>query len=444
MASPKGAGPATWRFAAAASWRVVRGRCVEHFPQVLQFLRSLRAAAPGLVRYRHHERLCMGLQAKVVVEMIVQGRPWAQVLSVLNRHFPESGPVPRDPKATKRDLRKILEARETFCQQVKQLSQAPVDVASKLQELEEEYGEPFMAAMEKLFFEYLCQLERALPAVQAQQLQDVLSWMQPGVSVSSSLALSQYAADMGWPLPEHLVSDSVNLTEPERQNPPRQSRPALHSPLPKAKASPGRPASGKRPESFAGHRFNLAPLGRRRIQSRWTSARDGYKERPTVMLLPFRNLDPPSQVIAQPERKESGIHTADAAGVGARAAFTGKSKSPSQMEEEKAVKDTPPALSASEQTENCLDPLKLSLSPPKAKKPACPPSLTTSVITIGDFVLDSDEEEDSQTEETESLGNYQKTNYDALIPTCHEHLPTCGPSAVPAPSCDCTDSSRSL
>ncbi|KAM6181309.1 TERF1-interacting nuclear factor 2-like isoform 2-T2 [Erethizon dorsatum] len=408
MATPKGTGPVTWRFAAAASWRVVRGRCVEHFPRVLQFLRSLRAAAPGLVRYLHHERLCMGLQAK-----------------------------------TKRDLRKILEARETFCQQVKQLSEAPVDLASKLQELEEEYGEPFMAAMDKLFFEYLCQLERALPTVQAQQLQDVLSWMQTGVSVPSSLALSQYAADMGWPLPEHFVSDSGNLTEPVGQNPPRQSKPALHSPLPKATPSPGGPASRKHPESFAGHHFNLAPLGRRRIQSQWTSARGGYKDRPTVMLLPFRNLDPPSQVTVQPESgEERGIHTADTAGVGTRAAFTGKSKSPPQILGEKALKEKPPALSASEQTEDCLDcymdPLRLSLSPPEAKKPARSPSLTASVITIGDLVLDSDEEEDSQREGKESLGNYQTTKYDTLIPTFCEYLPTCGPSAMPAPSRDCT------
>ncbi|PNJ35541.1 TINF2 isoform 5 [Pongo abelii] len=64
MATPPVAGPAALRFAAAASWQVVRGRCVEHFPRVLEFLRSLRAVAPGLVRYRHHERLCMGLKAK--------------------------------------------------------------------------------------------------------------------------------------------------------------------------------------------------------------------------------------------------------------------------------------------------------------------------------------------------------------------------------------------
>lgn len=66
MATPPGAGPAALRFAAAATWQVVRGRRVDHFPRVLEFLRSLRAAAPGLVRYRHHERLCMGLKAKVL------------------------------------------------------------------------------------------------------------------------------------------------------------------------------------------------------------------------------------------------------------------------------------------------------------------------------------------------------------------------------------------
>uniref|UniRef100_A0A9L0IGI9 TERF1 interacting nuclear factor 2 n=1 Tax=Equus asinus TaxID=9793 RepID=A0A9L0IGI9_EQUAS len=70
MATPPGAGPAVLRFAAAASWQVVRRRCVEHYPQVLEFLRALRAAAPGLVRYRHHERLCMGLKAKSALMLI--------------------------------------------------------------------------------------------------------------------------------------------------------------------------------------------------------------------------------------------------------------------------------------------------------------------------------------------------------------------------------------
>ncbi|XP_010994085.1 TERF1-interacting nuclear factor 2 isoform X1 [Camelus dromedarius] len=453
MATPPEAGPAALRFVAAASWQVVRGRCVEHFPRVLEFLRSLRAAAPGLVRYRHHERLCMGLKAKLVVDLVLQGRPWAQVLNALHHHFPESGPVVRDPKATKQDLKKISEAQKTFCQQVEQLAEAPIDLALKLQELEQEYGEPFLAAMEKLFFEYLCQLEKALPTLQAQQLQDVLSWMQPGVSITSSFALSQYGVDMGWPLPERSAPDSRNMTGPREQSPPQQQRPACQDHLPKARPSlhlPQGPASRKQPETVTGHQFNLAPLGRRRVQSRWASTSRGRKERPTVMLFPFRNLGSPAQVLSKPEnREEHGTHTAHPAGaVGTRAASAAKSKSPSKTLGGRELKENPVDLSASEQKENCLDcpidPLRLSLSPPRARKPVCPPSLCNSDITIGDLVLDSDEEENGQREGRDSLGNYQKTKFDTLIPTFCEYLPPSGPNAISVPFCDHVDSSGLL
>nr|KAF6487874.1 TERF1 interacting nuclear factor 2 [Rousettus aegyptiacus] len=387
MATPPGAGPAALRFTAAASWQVVRGHCVEHFPRVLEFLRSLRHAAPGLVRYRHHERLCMGLKAK-----------------------------------TKQDLRKISEAQEAFCQQVKRLAEAPVDLTWKLQELEQEYGEPFLAAMEKLFFEYLCQLEKALPTPQAQQLQDVLSWMQPGVSITSSFALRQYGVDIGWPLPECSVTNSKNRTEPMEQSPPQKPRPAaLHHPLPKAKAGPYLPqgsVSKKHPEPLAGHHFNLAPLGQRRIQSQWASTRN---------------------------REEHGGHTADAAGaVGTKAASTGKSRSPLQTLGRRALKENPVDSSVSEQKENFWDcpmePLRLSLSPPRASKPVYPPSLCSPVVTIGDLVLDSDEEENGQREGRESLENYEKTKFDTLIPTFCEYLPTSSPSVMSFPSRDHTDS----
>ncbi|KAG8509405.1 TERF1-interacting nuclear factor 2, partial [Galemys pyrenaicus] len=429
MGTPRGAGPAALRFAAAATWLVVRRRSVEQFPRVLEFLQCLRAAAPGLVRYRHHERLCMGLKAKVVVEQILQGRPWSQVLNALHHHFPESGLVVRDPKATKQDQRKISEAQETFCQQVKQLAEAPVNLASELQDLAQEYGESFLAAMEKLLFEYLCQLEKALPALQAQQLQDLLSEMQPGVSVTSC-ALNQYAVDMGWPLPECLLTDSVDMTEPMEQS-PQQSKPALHSPLPKARPDPYLPqgaAIRKHPEPLAGHHFNLAPLGRRRTQSRWASTKGSHKERPTVMLFPFRNLGSPTQVLSKPEnREEQETHMSDAASaVGRRTGPTGKSKGPSQILGGRAL-ESPVDLFASEQKENCMDctlnPLRLSLSPSRTRTPVCPPSLCSSVITIGDLVLDSEEEENGQGEGKESLENYQKTKFDTLIPTFCEYLP---------------------
>nr|KAF6270895.1 hypothetical protein mMyoMyo1_019132 [Myotis myotis] len=308
MAAPPGAGPAALRLAAAASWRAVRGRYVEYFPRVLEFLRCLRAAAPGLVRYRHHERLCMGLKAKVVVELILQGRRWAHVLNSLYLHFPVSGPtVVRDPKATEQDLKIISEAQEAFRQQVKLLAEAPEDLDWKLLELEQEYGEPFLAAMEKLFFEYLCRLEKALPTPHTEQLQDVLSWMQPGISITSSFALSQYSVDMGWPLPECSVTNSMNMSESMEPSPPQQPRPALHQPVPKSNSGPHHPqgpASRKHPEPLAGHHFNLAPLGQRKTHAQWTSTRN---------------------------RKEQGTHTAVPAGdVGTKAASTGKSRSPSQ------------------------------------------------------------------------------------------------------------------
>ncbi|XP_048218710.1 TERF1-interacting nuclear factor 2 [Perognathus longimembris pacificus] len=404
MAPPPGAAPASLRLAAAACWQAVRRRRVEHFPRVLEFLRSLRAAAPGLVFYRHHARLCLGLKAKVVVELILQGRPWAHVLSALNHHFPPSGPRLRDPKITKRDLRKISEAEETFCQQVKQLSENSEDLASSLQELEQEYGEPFLAAMEKLFFEYLCQLEKALPTLQAEQLQDVLNWLQPGISVTSSLTLRQYGVDMEWPLPASFSfsenSDSVKLTESVKQTPPSQPKPALYSPLPKAKPTSQGPASKKNLELLSGHHFNLAPLGQRRNRSQWTSAKGGHKELPVAMLFPFRNGGSSTQVTARSEsREEQGIHTANTADAGGTgAASAGKSKSPSQSLAKKALENSAD-LSAAEQKAKSLDdsmaPLRLSLSPPRAQKQVFSPSLCSSVITIGDLVLDSDEEENS-------------------------------------------------
>ncbi|XP_038165583.1 TERF1-interacting nuclear factor 2 isoform X1 [Arvicola amphibius] len=426
MAPPPEVGPASLRVAAAASWLVVRQRRVEHFPRVVEFLQSLRAAAPGLVCYRHHERLCIGLKAKVVVELILQEQPWVQVLNALDHHFPESRPEPLDP-ATKRRDRKILEARENFCLQVKQLSKAE-DLASSLLELKQDYGEHFLAAMEKLLFEYLCQLEKALPTVKAQELQDALSWLQPGCFVTSSVALRHYGMDMGWPFPESSASGSVNLTEPVEQSSRQQAKPALHSPLPEAKPGLHQPTSREHPEHLAGSRFNLAPLGKRKFRSQWTSAKGCHKERPTVMLFPFRNMDLTAPNTSNwKNREERGVDTAGS--VGTKTVSTGKSKTASQTMGKRAPKESLPDIPAAEEMENSvncyMDPLKLSLSPPRPKKPVAvqSPSLCGSVITIGDRVLDSDEEENSQRERKESLKNYQKTKFGTFIPMFCDYMP---------------------
>ncbi|XP_076787093.1 TERF1-interacting nuclear factor 2 isoform X8 [Arvicanthis niloticus] len=355
MAPPPGMGPASLRFAAAASWLVVRGRRVEHFSRVVEFLQSLRAAAPGLVCYRHHERLCMGLKAKVVVELILQERPWAQVLNALNHHFPESR------TQTKQD-RKLLEAQENFCLLVKQLSEDP---ASSL------------------------------------QLQDALSWIQPGSLITTSVALRQYGMDMGWPFPESSTSGSINLIEPIEESPDQQTKPALHNPLPKAKLGPHQPASREHLEHLAGNRFNLAPLGKRKLHSQWTSAKAGRKDRPTVMLFPFSSTGLPAHHGSNPKRREEhGMVTAGA--VGTEPICIEKSKTPSQTLGERALEETPPDSPAAEQKENCVhcvDPLRLPSTLPSVKKPVLfPQSLHSSVITIEDLVLDSDEEENNQKE----------------------------------------------
>nr|BAE25954.1 unnamed protein product [Mus musculus] len=389
MAPPPGVGPASLRFAAAASWLVVRRRRVEHFPKVVEFLQSLRAAAPGLVCYRHHERLCMSLKAKVVVELILQARPWDQVLNALKHHFPA------ESRTTKED-RKLLEARENFCLLVKHLSEDP---PSSLQELEQDYGESFLVAMEKLLFEYLCQLEKALPPVRAQELQDALSWSQPGSFITSSVALHQYGMDMGWTFPESSTSGSGNLIEPMEESPHQQTRPAFHSPLPKAKLGPHQPASLEHPEHLAGHRFNLAPLGKRKSRSHWTSAKACHKERPTVMLLPFRNMGLPAQDLSNPKsREEPGA--ASAASVGTEPVCTEEAKTPSRPLGKRALEETPPDSPAAEQENsvNCVDPLRHSSPPLTVKKPVLSPTPCSSVITIGDLVLDSDEEENNQKE----------------------------------------------
>lgn len=154
---------------------------------------------------------------------------------------------------------------------------------------------------------------------------------------------------------EYSATDSVNTTEPSEQSPPQQPRPALHDPLPKASPGPllpQGPASRKHPEPLTGHHFNLAPLGRRRIQPQWAPTSRGHKERPTVMLLPFRDVGSPAQVTSKPGKSKDGTHTADAAGaVGTRAPSTGKSKSPSETLGGRALKENPTDSSASEQKE---------------------------------------------------------------------------------------------
>lgn len=72
---------------------------------------------------------------------------------------------------------------------------------------------------------------------------------------------------------------------------------------------------------------------------------------------------------------------------------------------------------------NCVDPLRHSSPPLTVKKPVLSPTPCSSVITIGDLVLDSDEEENNQKEGKEFLKNYQKTKFDTYIPMFCDYIP---------------------
>ncbi|XP_072479546.1 TERF1-interacting nuclear factor 2 isoform X5 [Notamacropus eugenii] len=442
------AAAASLRLAAAAAWWVVRGRLSAHYPRVLQLLGALKAAAPGLVRPRHHARLCLGLRAKVIVEMILEGQPWALVLDALNLHFPASGPpecsskavseasglgrqpadagvlsvlegcpsqlrcpdvadvcAPQTPQSTW-DL-KVAEAREGFCQRVKQLAEDPEDSAGQLQELEQDYGEPFLVALEKLLFEYLCQLEKTLPVLQLQELKEVLRGMQSETLVP--LALTQYCMDMGWLIQESPPFTSMRGAEPQEQSPlpSPQVEQVFQDPVPTAKPStpfPQRQDLWKPPEALTGRDFNLAPLGRRQIQGNCASARGGHKNRPTVMLFPFRSMCLPVQDVTEHgNSRDHGQPMGDPASTMAtRSIPHGKYRNSARslrgraQEQENWNSDEP----SSEQKENCLDyslePLRPPLPAVGAREPVYSPSLCSPVVTIGDLVLDSDDEGSGQ------------------------------------------------
>ncbi|XP_007479935.1 TERF1-interacting nuclear factor 2 isoform X3 [Monodelphis domestica] len=453
--SDASAAASSLRLVAAAAWWVVRRRLSAHYPRVLDLLGTLKVSAPGLVRPRHHARLCMGLRAKVVVEMILAGQPWSLVLDALNRHFPESGPPECSSSAAVWD-RKIVEAHEAFCQRVKHLAEDPEDFGSHLQELEQEYGEPFLVALEKLLFEYLCQLEKTLPVLQLHELKEVLRGMQTETLLPLPLALTQYCMDMGWLLQESPLFTSVRGTESQEQSPlpSPQLEQVFQDPVPTTKPNTPFPQGQglKKPsETLTGRDFNLAPLGRRQILANRASAvRGGRKDRPTVMLFPFRSMCLPVQdIIMHGNNKGRGQPMADPAGtMGTKAIPQGKHRNSARslrgraQEQGNWTSDEP-----SEQKENCLDyslePLRLPLPAVGAREPgrctllsvggwekewlllesslnslgmpkACmftsvrnrfdsgfpptvhSPSLCSPVVTIGDLVLDSDDEGNGQ------------------------------------------------
>ncbi|XP_063177946.1 TERF1-interacting nuclear factor 2 isoform X2 [Chroicocephalus ridibundus] len=189
------------RLSMAAAWRVVRGRSPARFPRVLALLEAVGRAAPGALHFRHAARLRLGLQAAVVVHMLQEARPAGKILDAIDTFFPEEeaaggGHGPASP----RDLAMVGEAQESFREMVLGLLADPRRRDAYLQgPAREEYGEPFLEALERLFHECLERLESALPPPDLRQLQEVVwSHAPPGAPPPPDLPiLSRYLADLG-------------------------------------------------------------------------------------------------------------------------------------------------------------------------------------------------------------------------------------------------------
>ncbi|XP_038226279.1 TERF1-interacting nuclear factor 2 isoform X5 [Dermochelys coriacea] len=175
-------------------------------------LRLAAAAAWQVVRAR-----------QVIMGMLQEEQPDGKIYHAVDTYFPE-GEHQRHPLATARDLRLVGEAQETFRELVLGLLSDRQHRETYVEEqLEAEYGEPFLGGLEGLLYEYLVRLESSLSPPQLQQLQEA-AWSEcplagnpqrpPELSV-----LAQYLTDMGHHQHTGSVTSTPSLPQPGAEQP---------------------------------------------------------------------------------------------------------------------------------------------------------------------------------------------------------------------------------
>ncbi|XP_074713941.1 TERF1-interacting nuclear factor 2 isoform X5 [Strix uralensis] len=168
------------RLVLAGAWAAVRSRSRGQFPRVLGLLEAVGRAAPGAVRFRHGARLRLGLQAAVVVQMLQEAQPDGKIFDAVDSFFPEGEVLAEGHGlATPQELAMVGEAQESFRELVLSLLADRGRRVAYLQSPQgpagEEYGERFLRALERLFYEYLQRLESALPPPDLRQIGSVMS-----------------------------------------------------------------------------------------------------------------------------------------------------------------------------------------------------------------------------------------------------------------------------
>ncbi|XP_063769731.1 TERF1-interacting nuclear factor 2 isoform X3 [Pseudophryne corroboree] len=125
---------------AAACWCVLRSRNVSHFHRVLDFLNAIYRATPDLLHFRHYAKLSLGLRAETILDLVDRNGTTAETWEVFQQLFPDN----------------------------------PLDVAPHAEQVHLDFGEPFVAVLEKLFRELLARLATALPENRRQELTCIL------------------------------------------------------------------------------------------------------------------------------------------------------------------------------------------------------------------------------------------------------------------------------
>ncbi|XP_041077856.1 uncharacterized protein LOC121296404 isoform X2 [Polyodon spathula] len=150
-------------------WCIMKSEDMEHFPRILEFLEWSYEENPDLVCFRHYIKMCTALKAKIIVNMLVKQHNLLNILKSLNEFFPENGI--QYAQATRRDIKKLSLCFQQFRKLVLRMIR---DESFRKQyievDLENEYGERFTNALQKLFWEYLERLESTFHPPKIEQL----------------------------------------------------------------------------------------------------------------------------------------------------------------------------------------------------------------------------------------------------------------------------------
>ncbi|CAN2389445.1 hypothetical protein PRIEUP_LOCUS5858, partial [Pristimantis euphronides] len=144
-----------------AVWLVMKKRDAQNYRRILEFLELTHEQVPGLLCFMHHAKLNIGLRGKIVLHMIEEKKPLLNILTELNFHFP---PVfSYDSAAAQRNLFKVQQCKIHFRKLVLRMIRDERFRKNYVQNmLHLEYGENYMAVLEKLLWEFLCRLQAAL------------------------------------------------------------------------------------------------------------------------------------------------------------------------------------------------------------------------------------------------------------------------------------------